>query len=123
VEIDRQAVAQQTQITKAALTSEEAVAFIAAMPSSEELLPPIGSLELHDGEVVALGPAVTPGGDAVTPVTVDDGGETASRNDRCAYCGDALPPGRADAKFCKAACRVANHRKLRAAAALSEPRK
>jgi hypothetical protein len=115
VEIDRQAVAQQTQITRLALTSEEARAFIAALPGSEELLPPISALELRKGKVVELGTTVT----AVTPETPAGAGETASRN-RCAYCNGEMPPGRSDSKFCKPSCRVANHRRLRAAANLSD---
>jgi hypothetical protein len=54
VEIDRQSVAQQTQITRAGLTSEEARSFISALPSPEELLPPIAALELDSGELIQL---------------------------------------------------------------------
>jgi hypothetical protein len=125
VEIDRQAVAQQMQITQAALSSAEAQAFLAAMPSPEELLPPVGSLELRSGEIVALDAVVTPDGApvtaaGVTAVTAVARPETDNPNRRCAYCGIELSPGRSDARFCGPAHRVAQHRKLRAAAGLSQ---
>jgi hypothetical protein len=116
VEIDRQAAQQLTAITRTGLTSEEARGFIEAMPKPEELLPPLGSLELHGGEIVTLdvapdGTTVTPDGTAVTPTV------TASRN-TCAYCGQPFSPSRRDGKFCRPACRVADHRRrLKATAA------
>src|SRR5262249_18947165 len=51
VEIDQQMAEQLTELTKTGLTSEEARAFITAMPAPEELLLPIDSLQLHDGEL------------------------------------------------------------------------
>jgi hypothetical protein len=59
VEIDRQAARQLTQITQAGLTAEEARAFIGSLPKPEDLLPPLGTLELHSGEVIALEAPVT----------------------------------------------------------------
>jgi hypothetical protein len=54
VEIDRQAARQLTQITQAGLTSEEARAFIGEMPKPEELLPPLATLQLRNGQLVVL---------------------------------------------------------------------
>jgi hypothetical protein len=57
-------------------------------------------------------PAVTP----ETPgVTANGQAETASRN-TCAGCGQAFTPTRSDAKYCKPACRVADHRRRHKAA-------
>jgi hypothetical protein len=63
-------------------------------------------------------PAVT---DTPTPFVTEDRSSvtavTANRN-ACAYCGGPLV-GRADARYCKTACRVAGHRRRRAAAEVS----
>jgi hypothetical protein len=106
LEIDRQAERQLTQITRAGLTSEEARAFIDTMPTAEELLPPLASLQLPGGEMFALeapAPVTAVTDKAVTAVT-------ASRN-KCAFCGGEFTPNRRDAKYCKPACRVTDHRR------------
>jgi hypothetical protein len=108
VEIDRQAAQQLTEITRAGLTSEEAMAFIDQMPTPEALLPPINALEL-DGKVVQLlvtpvtAPAVTVT-DPVMPSVTD------SRY-KCHFCGEAFTPTRRDSKYCKPTCRVAGFRR------------
>ena len=105
VEIDRQAAQQLNQLAQAGLNSEAARAFIDALPSPEELLKPLVSIQMDDGELVALeAPA------AVTAVTGDGGGVTASRN-VCAFCGQAFQPTRRDSKYCSTAHRVADYRK------------
>ena len=82
-----------------------AYAHIDALPSPEELLKPLVSIQMDDGELVALeAPA------AVTAVTGDGGGVTASRN-VCAFCGQAFQPTRRDSKYCSTAHRVADYRK------------
>jgi hypothetical protein len=112
VEIDRQAVQQMTEITRAGLSSEEAVAFLANMPTPEQLMPPIATLELRNGQVVAL-KSPTP----VTEVTdngaanVTDNGETVTPGRPvCAFCGKPFTPSRRDSKYCRPACRVADWR-------------
>jgi hypothetical protein len=129
VEIDRVAAQQLTQITQAGLTSEEARAFISGMPKPEELLPPLATLQLGDGQLIALEaplpvPAVTPerepvaasvtGTPAVTADVTDNPAVTpsvtASRN-VCAFCGEAFTPSRRDGKYCRPACRVADYRR------------
>jgi hypothetical protein len=106
VQIDRVLAEQMNHITQAGLTSEEARAFIGTMPTPEQLLPTLGSLELHNGERVALVAPVT----AVTAVTPGEAAETDSRN-KCAFCGEPFTPSRSDGKYCKPACRVADHRR------------
>src|SRR5262249_41929375 len=106
-EIDRQAAQQLTQITRAGLTSEEARAFIGSMPKPEELLPPIGSLELHNGKLFVLEAPDTPVTSETAIVTPR---ETAKRYE-CAFCGQAFTPKRSDSKYCRDACRVADYRK------------
>jgi hypothetical protein len=54
VEIDRWAAQQLTKIAQAGLTTEEARAFLKAMPTPKELLPPLDALELAGGERVQL---------------------------------------------------------------------
>jgi hypothetical protein len=108
VEVDREAARQKTMILQAGLSSEEARAFIAAIPTPEELLRPLGALEFR-GETILLADAattVTPDGQAVTP----------ARNG-CAHCAQPLAPGRSDARYCSMRCRVADYRRRQAAAA------
>jgi hypothetical protein len=112
VEIDRQAAEQQRQITQAGLTSEEARAFIEDMPKPEHLLPPLATLLLCNGQVVALeapldAPPVTPDGEAVT---TNGNAVTANRN-VCAFCGQGFSPSRRDGKYCRPACKVADWRR------------
>jgi hypothetical protein len=109
VEIDRQAAQQLTQIAQAGLTSEEARAFIKEMPRPEELLPPLATLQLRNGQLVALEApvAVT----SVTPeVTPSNAPVTANRN-KCAFCGQPFTPSRHDGKYCRPAGRVADYRR------------
>src|SRR5262249_33041201 len=114
VEIDRVAAQQMTQITQGGLTSEEAQAFIKEMPKPEELLPPLATLELHNGQLIAL-EAPLPVTSVTADVTPDGESVTPNRN-VCAFCGEAFTPARSDARYCKPACRVADHRRrLRAA--------
>jgi hypothetical protein len=109
VEIDRAAAEQITHITQCGLTSQEARAFIEAMPSPGDLMPPIRSLRLNNGQVVSLEAPVT----AVTP---QEAAVTDSRIE-CAFCGKAFTPGRSDGKYCRTACRVADCRRRQKAAA------
>jgi hypothetical protein len=51
-EIDRIAVKQLTAIARTGLTSAEARKFIEAMPQAEDLMPPLGVLEMATGELV-----------------------------------------------------------------------
>ncbi|MGH7170242.1 MAG: hypothetical protein ACRELF_15030 [Gemmataceae bacterium] len=106
VEVDRHAAEQLTTIARDGLTSEAARDFIGAMPNPAELMPPLISLQLNDGEFVPLERDVT----AVTPVTADGGVVTVSRY-RCANCGEPFTPRRTDGKYCGVACRVAHHRR------------
>jgi hypothetical protein len=108
--IDRQAIEHRTQIARAALTSDEARAFLDRMPTPEQLLPPLSSLQLPSGEVVALEAPVT-------QETVKGGSETApadtvtpNGNKRCAHCGKPFTPSRRDGKFCQPSCRLADWR-------------
>jgi hypothetical protein len=107
VEIDRQAALQLTQITQAGLTSEEARAFISSMPKPEQLLPPLGTLELHSGKLVALEAPVA----ETSPVTTHETDSVTDTRYRCAFCGQPFTPSRKDSKYCKPACRVADYRK------------
>jgi hypothetical protein len=102
-EIDRQTAEQLNQIAQAGLSSQEARAFIRSMPRPEEMLPPLGALRMHNGELV---PLVAP----VTQVTPNPAGETPSRIG-CAFCGQVFTPSRPEAKYCQTACRVAAHRR------------
>jgi hypothetical protein len=113
VEIDRQAAEQLTCITQSGLTSEEARAFISAMPKPEHLLPPLGSLELHNGELVLLNGPVTATPDAA-PVTPAVTAAETDKRFKCAFCGQPFTPNRSDSKFCKPACRVADYRRRHA---------
>jgi hypothetical protein len=116
VEIDRQAAQQMGQITQAGLTSEEARKFLASMPKPEELLPPLATLQLEDGQLVAL--EAPP---SVTAVTANGEAVTASRN-VCAFCQQPFTPSRRDGRYCRPACRVADHRRrLKAEEAQPDP--
>jgi hypothetical protein len=107
VEIDRQAAQQLTRITQAGLTSEEARAFLASMPSPEKLLPPLEALHLRSGQLVMLKESVT--------VTPSCNGEVTPSRYTCASCGEAFTPSRRDGKYCSPRCRVTDYRKRRAA--------
>jgi hypothetical protein len=122
VEIDRQSAALMTSIARDGLTSETALALVAALPRPEDLLPPLVALPLANGHVVALeapvtDEAVTDESGPVTAVTDEGGAVTDSRN-RCAYCGGSVQ-GRSDARFCCPRCRVADHRRRQAVARLN----
>jgi hypothetical protein len=106
LEIDRQAAQQLTQITKSGLTSEEARAFIETMPTPEQLLPPLGALQLENGQLVKLETTVT-----VTPSHNSEVTAVTARRNKCGHCGQAFTPSRKDGKFCSDKCRVADFRK------------
>jgi hypothetical protein len=74
VEIDRQAALQLTRIAQTGLTSEEARAFLEAMPEPAKLLPAFESLEMTNGKVVAL-KAPVPAGTAENPPARPAGSE------------------------------------------------
>jgi hypothetical protein len=107
VEIARLEARQLTELVRAGLTSEEAQAFVETVLKPEELLPPLGSLELHGGEVVLLPKLVTEDTASRNGETPD---VTPARNS-CAFCGGPFTPNRRDGKYCKDACRVADYRR------------
>jgi hypothetical protein len=101
VAIDRQATEHMTQVTRAALTSEQAILLLDAMPAPEQLLPAFTSLEVC-GRVVHLPEAVTDATDK--PVTV-------TPKIACAFCHKPINSARADSKYCRSACRTADYRR------------
>jgi hypothetical protein len=118
VKIARLEARQLTELVRTGLTSEEARAFVETVLKPDELLPPLASLELHSGEVILLPELVTEdtaSRNGVTPAV------TANRNDEtpavtasrygCAFCGGPLTTRRSGSKYCKPACRVADHRR------------
>jgi hypothetical protein len=107
VEIDRESARQLTVIAQAGLVTEEALAFIGQMPKPEELLPPMGRLQMADGKILALEAPVTP---VTGPVTDEEPAATPSRN-KCAFCGQPFTPSRSDARYCSDACRVKDYRR------------
>jgi hypothetical protein len=106
VEIDREAARQHALVLQAGLTSDQARAFVAAIPTPDALLAPLGSLKLR-GETILLA-------DPVTAVMAGGPDETANRNG-CAFCGRALASIRSDSRYCSARCRVADYRRRQAA--------
>src|SRR5262245_14933508 len=112
VEIDRDAERQLTQLPEGGLSSTEARAFLNNMPSSEQLLPAIGSLELKSGEIVALEETVTLDESPNALVTVERNVVTDKCNgvttesvkcNACGVCEKSLAAGRG--LYCTNACR------------------
>jgi hypothetical protein len=124
-----------TDIIAAGLESDAAKQFLASMPTVEQLMPLLPVTEMAaqqmlqlvgmaeedddfpDEQVIRMPAVVTPVTAGGTPVTTDgtpevtakDPAATDSRN--CAHCGRAFTPARSDARYCREACRVAEHRR------------
>ena len=106
VEINREAERQLTQLAIGALTSDDARAYLEAMPGADELLPPIGTLQLTSGELVALPEDVTPEAERNAPVTAERNG--APERNGCAICGKEIARG--GGLYCKPAHRQKAYR-------------
>jgi hypothetical protein len=117
--IERDTVAVLTQLAATGLTSDEARAFLKAMPMPEDLMPPIAELQISHGEVVPLVlPAVTNSRNDVTDnnrndVTVEryDVTEESTDLEMCPQCCGPLQPGKG--RYCSNACRQAAYRARR----------
>jgi hypothetical protein len=125
VEIDKVTATVLTELTAAGLTTDRANQFLNTMPSVDALLP---SMELRELGVPDPQPAIAAGAVTVTaagtdvtdnpaPVTVvtaetdKPSPVTSVTGSRCAGCGSAFKPSRADARYCSAACRQRAHRR------------
>jgi hypothetical protein len=108
------------QLISGSLTSDAAKAFLENMPTVEQLITPITSLKMHDGEIVFLegekrNPLLTvvEGEALVTPerngVTVERNAVTQGGvNTNCAACGKPIAIGRG--LYCSKACRQKAYR-------------
>jgi hypothetical protein len=107
-----------TQLISGRLTSEAAKVFLDNMPSVQQLMLPIGSLNLGTGEVILLEGqgSVTPDANRNEIVTADrnDVTEQLSNYKTCALCKKPLDSGRG--QYCSNACRQAAHRRRHASA-------